>query len=128
MSDRRQSGFTLLEVMIALFVFGLVLAGMAPAFVMQMRQNTENAVRTGAIAAAQIALDDIRLNDITVLPMSGSAAPVNVNVDGRDYSVVVRYCVTASYCNPTSTRHLTVEVAYRDDTKYRTQTVYTQLR
>lgn len=128
MRMRSQSGFTLLEVMISLFIFSVVLGGMAPAFVSHMKQNTDSEVRTAAIAASQRVLDGIRLQDITALPMNGAAAPQTINVDGRNFSVVVRYCLDSSYCTVTSTRHLTVETSYRGVRKFETETVFTQLR
>lgn len=123
-----ERGFTLLEVMVSLFIFSVVLGGMAPAFVSHMKQNTDSEIRTAAIAASQQVLDGIRLQDITALPTSGAAAPQTITIDGKPFSVVVRYCVDTAYCSVTSTRHLTIETSYRGERKFETETVFTQLR
>lgn len=120
-------GFTLLEVMVSLFIFSIVGAGMAPAFIAHLRRNTQSEIRTGATAAAQLVLDNIRLLDTTSLPMSGDVT-YSESVDSRSFDVRVKYCLVAGYCNVNSTRHMTVEVRYKNVLRFSTETVYTQLR
>ncbi|MFN8391684.1 MAG: type II secretion system protein [Bdellovibrionota bacterium] len=125
---RNARGFTLLEVMIALMVFSIVMGGMVPAFVAQLRQNTLGEIRTESIAAGQIILDQLRFLDPTTLPRTGSDAARNVVVGTRTYSVVISYCENSSFCSTANNRHLTARVSYNNVQYFETQTVFTQLR
>lgn len=120
-------GFTLIEVMIAVAIFGLVIAGMAPAFAAHIRFNTESELRSNAIAAAQHTLDELRFEDVTSMPSSGSVGPTNVVVGDKTFQVVRTFCGTASYCTSNRIRHIRVEVSYRERVIYGIETVYTDL-
>ncbi len=124
----KQRGFTLLEVMISLFIFSIVLTGMSRAFIQNIRANTSTQIRTEAIGAAQQVLDNVRLQDISALPTSGSSAPQSVVVGNHTYTVVIKYCLDVTMCALTSTRHLTVDVDYNSERVFETETVFTQLR
>ena len=125
---KKEAGFTLLEVMISMLVFAVVMAGMGPAFIAQIRHNTQSEIRTEAMGAAQIRLDQLRLAAPSTLPASGSSAPLDVAVGSRTYRVVSSFCENATFCTSVNNRHITVRVTYNDDQVFETQTVYTQLR
>ncbi len=126
--EEKQSGFTLIEVMISLLIFTVVLAGMAPAFVAQLKHNTNSAIRTEAIAAAQIVIDQLRVEDPATLPASGDGSEVNLTVGNHDFAVTPSFCETATFCTTVNNRHITVRVRYNNEQVFSTQTVFTQLR
>ena len=124
----RAAGFTLIEVMAALGLLAIVIAGMAPAFSSYLKQNYSVEIGTGALEAAQVKLDQLRALDPAALPSSGASAAENINAGSRTYSVVTYYCQTAAYCSSANTRHLRVEVSYRSRNVLGVETVYTKLR
>ena len=121
-------GFTLLEVMLALMVFSVVMAGMAPAFAAQMKRNTLSQIRTEASSAAEMYIDSQRLLDPGAIPKTGNSGSINYTIGTRTYQVVASYCLTAAYCTGPYNRHLTVNVSYRNQNVFSTETVFTQLR
>ena len=123
---KNENGFTLLEVLVSMTILAVVSLSMATSFTMHLRTNTRMEQKSGAIAAAQQALDAIRVQDIDTLPTSGSS-PQTISIGGRDYQVTTTYCTIASYCAASSTRHITVGVNYRGHQIYSTETVYTKL-
>ena len=123
-----QRGFTLLEVMVSLFIFSVVIAGMSPAFVAQLQQNTASEVKTEAIMAAQQVLDTLRLQDISGLPTSGAGGSTTIVIGDRSYVVTPTYCAESSFCTSIVTRHIGVTVTYAGVLRYETETVFTQLR
>ena len=122
------AGFTMLELMVTLSILGIVMIYVAPAFTAQLQFNTQSEIKTGAMAAGQQILDELRIVDPTTMPASGSDAPVDVTISNRTFSVVTSYCQNASYCVSNNTRHLTVGVSYRGVEQFSVQTVYTRLR
>lgn len=126
--SNNERGFTLLEVMISLFIFSIVIAGMSPAFVAQLQQNTASEIKTEAIMAAQQVLDSIRLQDISGLPVSGAGATTTITLGERNYVVTPTYCADVSFCVSNVTRHISISVTYANVIRYETETVFTQLR
>ena len=123
-----EKGFTMLEIMVALTIFGIVAAGMAQAYVLQLHTNNASEVRSQAIQAAQRVLDDIRTKDITQLPSSGNAAPQTILVNNRSFIVKIQYCPpTTAYCS-TAQRFLRSKVFYKNKQVYAIDTVFAQLR
>ncbi|MDD2941415.1 MAG: type II secretion system protein [bacterium] len=123
-----EKGFTLLEVLSAICLLGLLMAVMAPAFVSQMRFNTESQYRTEAIAAAQQVLDGYRRQDPVTLPANGTLAPVEIEMGARRYLVTTTFCAEAAYCPTNNTRQITVQVTRGGRQYYEVSTVYTRLR
>lgn len=123
-----QKGFTLLEVMITMVIFGIVAASMASAFAAQAWFNTRSESRSEAVAAAQQVLDQLRFEDPASLPESGSDDPVDVTVGNHTYQVVVSYCTVPSFCTTANNRHIQVDVSYYDTVRYSVQTVFTRLQ
>lgn len=125
---RNQRGFTIIEVMVALGMFGVVSAMMATTMVQMQRTNYDNEIRSGAYNAAQLVLDDLRLQNIALLPTSGSGAVQNVVISGHTFNVTPSYCLTASDCISANIRGIRVVVAYKGVTKYTLNTVYARLQ
>lgn len=109
-------------------LIAIISAGAIPAFLFQFQTVTRNELRSGAINAAQEVLDQVRVQNPSSLPMSGSSPVATIDAGHRSFSVVVHYCLELSYCAQSSTRHLTVDVSYRDQEIYSVETIFTQLR
>lgn len=124
----RQAGFTLLEVLVSMVIMGVVLASMVPAFLSHVKVNTRTEVRSGAIAAAQQILDDMRSQDPATFPSTGSDPIEVVDAGSRSYDVTVSYCTNATYCPSDETKHIRVEVEYMGEMVYAVETVFTQLQ
>jgi prepilin-type N-terminal cleavage/methylation domain-containing protein len=125
---RCQRGFTIIEVMVALGMFGVASAMMATSMVQMQRVNYENEVRSGAYAAAQLVLDDIRSQNIGVLPTSGSGPTQNITVSTRTYNVTPSYCITPSDCSSANVRGIRASVSYRGRVWYVVDTIYARLQ
>lgn len=123
----RDAAFTLLEVMVSMLIFLMVSATMANSFIGHLKTNTATEVRTGAMNAAQLQLDEHRLNDPFAMPTSGSTSTVKT-IGGRNFTVETYYCQVASFCISASTRHLRLKVNYAGKQVFQTETVYTRLR
>ncbi len=125
---RQQRGFTLLEVMVSIGIFGIISGMMATSFVTMIRNNYENEVRTGAYQAAQQVLDTLRQADPSSIPTSGNSGPQNITIGNRTYSATTYYCEVASQCASASIRGLRVAVTFRSKQRYSVGTVFSQLQ
>lgn len=121
-------GFTILEVVVAMGMLGVVLVSTGNAFVSISGHNSAMELRSAAINAAQMTLDDLRQQSPTSLPDSGSATPVAVTVENKDFTILVHFCRNAAFCTSASTRHIVVEVEHKAKEVFSVETVYTQLR
>jgi prepilin-type N-terminal cleavage/methylation domain-containing protein len=121
----KERGLTLVETLVALALVGVAIGAILPAFTTQLGSNTRNEVRSEAVAAAEILLEELRGVDLGTLPTSGQSAPRLVQVGQRTYDVTVFYCETAAYCDPYS-RHLRVEVQANGRKVFDAESVYTQ--
>ncbi len=121
-----QQGFTLVEVLVAMTLFAIVSALMAPAFLLQLKTNIAAEDRNGAIAVAQQVLDDIRTSDPSTLPSTGSTTS-SITTQHRSYATTTTYCSTSSFCTA-RTRHIKLEIKYRGKTVYWLETVFTKLK
>lgn len=122
------AGFTLLEVLVSMVIFSIASAAMAQSFLTHLTMNNRSERRSEAIASAQQVLDQIRTEDPTSLPASGSASPVTVTMGPRTYTVTATYCGDNTFCTSNNIRHIGIEVAYRNTVIYEVETVYSQLR
>ena len=120
-------GFTLLEVMFSMVIFGIAAAGMTHGFAQMQHRNWEYEVRSGAIGAAQEVLDRLRVADPYSMPDSGSSSQ-SINYADRDYEIITTYCAESSYCSSSNIRHVRIGVNYLGKTRYRVDTVFCQLK
>ena len=120
-------GFTLVEVLFALVLFSIAVSAIFPAFLGHIRFNNFSEVRSSSYNAAQVLLDELRLQDPGAMPSTGSDSAQSIQVGARTFSVVASYCEDPSFC-AADTRYLTVRVSYRGEEVYEVSTVYTQLR
>ena len=115
----------------ALTIMALLSASVVPTFVGQSRLNTLSEKKTEAVQAAQLVLDDLRVEDISLLPVSGNASPRDVTAGTRTYQVVVSYCGNPDHCPPNTsdnTRHLAVAVSLNGEVMYEIATVFTNIK
>ncbi|MGH9749425.1 MAG: type IV pilus modification PilV family protein [Candidatus Polarisedimenticolia bacterium] len=88
----RQGGFTLVEVLLALFLMGIALLAAAPMFVHAMKQNATGADLGTVGAAAAERMELLRSGDFDALPAGGSLTiDVPGYLDASDPAVVVRW-------------------------------------
>ena len=120
-------GFTLVESLIAMAIMGIALAGVLPSFIHNLDTNTSSERHSDAVAVAQQVLEQLRVEDPTLMPTSGSSDIQILTVGGRDYEVVERYCDITAYCTSAS-RHIIVEVSFAGREIYELETVFTQLQ
>lgn len=125
--QRSNKGFSLLEVLLSMSLFGIAGITMAQAFSHQLAFNTNSEIRSGAIMAAQQVLDDYRMEDPNALPLSGSEAQ-NITIGSKTYNTMTYFCETAAYCASASVRQLRTEVRYNSRVYYNIETIYAQLR
>lgn len=122
----RRAGFSLIEAIVAIVIIGILLAAVVPAFVSNLRVNTDNEVRTGAVAASQTVLDRFRVQSRGAWPASGSTVSVDTRV--RTYDVLVEY---ARFCQGGTcfdgAELIDLEVSYGGRTRYTVSTVFTVL-
>jgi prepilin-type N-terminal cleavage/methylation domain-containing protein len=123
----KQSGFTMIEVLVSLGLFGIITSGVTSVFINHLKFDSVAGQRTGAINAAEQQLDNLRKDDPTAMPTTGSTTSTST-IGGRAFSVVTKYCTNATYCATTSQRHIKVEVSFRGTLLYAVETVYTKLR
>jgi len=125
MTDAR--GMSLIESVVALVIIGVAATSILTAFMTMVHSNTRSGELSHAVSAAEMELEDLRLQDPELLPSTGSSSPRLVVVGDRQYEVVTHYCERAELCQDT-TRHIRVEVRLQGESIYDVKTVYTQLR
>jgi prepilin-type N-terminal cleavage/methylation domain-containing protein len=121
------AGFTLIETLVSLLIFSLVSAAMMPAFFSQLKFSHQSKIKTGAFAAAQRALDAVRVENPETLPSGGATATSTIPAGDYSYDVVLTYCSPSTYCTSRA-RFITASVSYQGNELYEVSTVYTRLR
>lgn len=125
---RQASGFTLLEVMFSLSLFSIILSGLIPAFITQMRFNSASQIRSEGMQAAVQVLDELRMDNPTDMPTAGATTIDSVTIGARTFQVTTVYCGDMTYCDSSSNRFIEVSVSYDNELVYNVETVFTQLR
>jgi prepilin-type N-terminal cleavage/methylation domain-containing protein len=121
MSRRRSRGGSLIEVLAAMSLFGLVASGVAALSVSSLRHTTANKHGTAATVLAQEQLENLRSLDYpNILPTSSST-----NVGGQLYTVTTGVLTDA----PTAgMKQITVTVTWtgpEGPKSYAIQTIFT---
>lgn len=124
----RQKGFTVVEVLVSMAVFGVVMAAMPAVFVAHAKINERMTIKTGALAAGQLVMDAYRAQDLTTLPASGEATAQTVTVNERNFTVTPIFCENASFCLTEKSRHIKLVISYEGEDIASLETVYTSLR
>jgi prepilin-type N-terminal cleavage/methylation domain-containing protein len=115
--SHRQHGFTLIEVMIALFVFMIIMLGLATGEIAALRNQSENSYRDVALRLAEDQLNQMKGLQFSVqgtdpaLAIFGWTAPQNMNVNMR--STTVQYAISTQIATiaATATPMLRIDVA-----------------
>ena len=121
-----QAGFTLIEMLVAMSLFLMVSALMAPSFVAHLSYTLGAERRTEAVAAAQQVLDELRVLDPATLPTSGTSSQ-NITAGQRTFQVVTTYCSDTTYCS-TRSRLIGIDVSFKNEEIYHVETVFTRLQ
>ena len=127
-SCRNNAGFTLLEIMAALCLFGIAALGMAHVFASNISLNTRSERTTEAIEAGQQYLDELRVSDPSTFPTGGGTTTKTIPIGGKNYDVTATYCADATYCTSNNLRYIEIEVKHNNQTYYEVDTIFTQLR
>jgi Tfp pilus assembly protein PilV len=93
-----QTGFTLVETTIALVLMMIVSVGIAPLFVYATRYNSTAAIRAGALAIAQIKLEQLRAT-----PFNSCVSSTETLSVGDPTSGFQTYTVQLTVANTTTT-------------------------
>jgi type II secretory pathway pseudopilin PulG len=117
-----------MEVLMSMVLLGIVGSGIAPGLLLNFKAITRNELRSEAIAAAQEVLDDLRTQDPTTLPNSQVEEEDSITINNRDFLVTTIYCLDENICASGRSRHITLEVEYKNEEIYEIETVFTQLR
>ena len=97
-TPKGQDGFTLIETTIALVLMMIVSVGLAPLFVYATRYNSTAAIRAGALAIAQIKLEQLRSTPFDSCVSSTETLSVGDPTTGSQ-----TYTVQLIVVSPTST-------------------------
>jgi prepilin-type N-terminal cleavage/methylation domain-containing protein len=134
--DGSDQGFTLVEAMVSLIIFGVVLAGVLPVFVTFTLGTIQNNAETGAIAISQQILDELRQTRVTTLPNASDppaaktqTRTIQYEQTSNTYQATINYCQRSEFCNEDS-RHISVAVrlASSPETLYEVETIYTEFQ
>lgn len=124
----RSRGFSILEVLVSLSLFGIFAGAMLPSFANYMKRIHETAAKTEAIAVAARKFDELREQGPDAMPAQGTFGPESLSRGRRTFQVYTTYCAIAAFCPSTRTRHIRVDVRYRGRSIYSADSVYTRLR
>jgi Tfp pilus assembly protein PilV len=97
-TNKGEGGFTIIETSIALVLMMIVSVGLAPLFVYATRYNSAAAIRAGALAIAQIKLEQLRATSFSSCVSSTVSICVGVPATGLQ-----TYTVEMTVANTTTT-------------------------
>lgn len=118
-------GLTLVEVLVAIALLGILMAAILPVFTGNMMSNQVSESRTQANLAISTVFDQMRSQSIAALPQSGSQVKETV-VNGQAYKVNITYCRVSTYCSATS-RMITAEVKNGAKVIGNAETIFTEV-
>lgn len=119
-----REGFGIIEAVVSLVILGIILAAILPAFVNNMRINTDGEIRTNAVAVGQQTMDDLRGRETWL----ASGTQQVVEMGGSLYTATLvhdRYCEGEDCFD--GARQVSVEVRHNGRVLYRVETVFTAL-
>ena len=123
-------GLSIVEVVIALVILTIVLAGLLPSFIGNLQINNRTELRGTAVSIAERELEQYRRQNLTNISNTQTTSPTpnpkDVPQDGRTYQVNTRFCVDTTRCSGNA-RQVVVQVNYQGSKLYEVETVYTQL-
>lgn len=121
---RKEGGFTLVEIMIALLVFTAIMLGVAAGLIAAIRTNQGNVVRGGALRIAEEELNRLKGERFTVSSTSGDLTanspawtapiPVSSNVRGAAIPFARARQITDLATAATALKRIDVAVGWND--------------
>jgi prepilin-type N-terminal cleavage/methylation domain-containing protein len=120
------SGYTLIEVMAAMTIMGVILAYSMPIFMFSHLKVLNSQRKAEALIVTQKILTDLSSRKISDLPTGGTTDindPELLRVGGKDYQGKVTYCPNisgASGCR-TNYRQMEIEIKRNEITIYKQQ-------
>ena len=123
-NPRRSQGFTLVEMLVALLILGLLLSVVLTAIASNTSLNSQTELRSQAAVAAQRLLDEQR--NQSAWKASGSDPAVDVAVGGHTFQVTLSYCTNPSYCTDTA-RQIVSQASYNNKVLFSVETVFTSI-
>jgi prepilin-type N-terminal cleavage/methylation domain-containing protein len=125
--SRSQSGFTLIEILVSLFLFSIASLGLGKTFINTLAVNTRNERRTAGVQAVQQVLDNLRTKDPSTLPTGNTTQTSTITIGNRNFSVAVTYCPAGTIYCTANIRDLDVIASLNGGVVYETRTVYAKL-
>ena len=127
---KTQDGFTVVEVLAALAICSIVASAAASATLFHLRANNRAEVKSEAIIATEQVLDELRVDDPSTFPVTGSDPTRNVTIGNRIYAVVISYCsgASAAYCTSNNIRAVHATTRLHGTVQHEIDTIFTQLR
>lgn len=125
---REESGFTMLETLVSIAIFGIFSATMINTVLAFVRRINETQVQTEAVAIANRKFDELRQERPDALPSSGTVGPEAARSGEFNFQIFTTYCGTAALCPSSRTRHVRVDVRLRGRSVFDAESVFTRLR
>lgn len=126
MNNPRAQGFTLTEVLVTLFLVGIIVTSVLFLFTQSFSMNQQADDRSQAILLAQQELDTLKHDSPTNLQMSGSDQR-DVTFSGRPFQVRRTYCATPAYCT-SDQRSVRIDVLRGTQLLFTGETVLAEIR
>ena len=132
----QNQGFTLVETLVGMIMFGSVVGATLPVMMAYTLKTIDNDVKLGAVAVSQQVMDELRQSNATSLPASGvkqvlpsGASTAAMVFKNKTYSIKITYCNNATLCDST-TRQIMVDAYHgsRPEPVFSLETVYTQIK
>lgn len=124
----KKSGFTLIEVLVSLSIFGIAALALGQAYSTHLSFNTLSEARTGGIAAVTRVLDQLRVQDPATLPATGTDADRSIVIGQRTFLVSISYCSPTTYCTSNNIRQIHATAKLHGSIVYAVDTIFAQLR
>lgn len=128
-----QVGVSLIEVLVSISLLGIVTTVFITSSISMSRMLSNAETKSQAVLAAQEVLEPLRQEKPSNLPDTLTVqSPVEVDLNGRIYDVIITYCEEAQYCSSNVTgglvgsRHIKAEVLYEGESYYEIETVFTE--
>ncbi|MCC6931633.1 MAG: type II secretion system protein [Deltaproteobacteria bacterium] len=125
---KRELGFTVVEVLVSMVIFGIVMASLPAVFLTHARINQRMEIKAEAMAAGQQIMDGFRAADPITLPASGVGADQVTIINDHNYVVEPTFCENVNFCKSESNRHIKLRIFNEGEEVAQLETVFTRLK